>query len=114
MALPIATTVDAAELREKPLPVFLLGVALYAEEDILRTPRMEVVVYHEVEYLTVTFADLIHELREGYLAADKPLAGFAHVQVSQTPTAVTDYETGDDVSGFDCLVHQDDPFPDPT
>jgi hypothetical protein len=52
-------------------------VAVYAEEHLFGTPRMEVVLHHEVQKLPAAFADLVDELREGDAARDQTLAGVA-------------------------------------
>jgi hypothetical protein len=102
-----------SELPEQNIPLLDLGVTVYAEDDLLKTTGMEIVIHHEVENLPVTFPDLIHELREGYAPRNEPLAGLRIIEVSQPPARMPDDQTWDYVFRPDNLIRQNVPFPDP-
>lgn len=70
------------------------SVAIYAVYDILGTPRMKVMVHHEIQQLAVTFSDLIHELRERYTARDQAPTRLTRVQLPQMPIGVPYYQAG--------------------
>src|SRR5215212_9541270 len=103
--------VETFQLRAKECTVVETRVAVDAEEHLLRTARVQVVVQHEVEELPVLFADLIHELRERDAARDQTLARFVGVELSQTTVGVPHDEPRGDVSQTHSLLHhQDGPF----
>jgi hypothetical protein len=54
--------VEVFELGTQYGPIEVPSVAVYTEEYLLWTARMEVVIHHEVQNLSATFADLIDEL----------------------------------------------------
>ena len=90
-------TVEAFQLRAKESTVVETRLTVDAEEHLLGTTRMQVVVHHEIEKLPVLFADLIHELRERDAARDQTLARFVGIQLAQTTVGVPYDEPGGDV-----------------
>src|SRR3990170_4686207 len=80
--------VEVLELGAEDGPIVEFRVAVYAEEHLLGTPRMEVVLHHEVQKLPAAFADLVDELREGDATQDQTLAGVARLQLAQTTVGV--------------------------
>src|SRR5829696_803574 len=103
--------VEAFQLRAKEGTIVETCVAVDAEEHLLRTARVQVVIKHKVEELSVLFADLIHELRKRDAARDQTLARFVGIQLSQTTVGVPHDEPGGDVpQSHSLLHHQDGPF----
>jgi hypothetical protein len=56
--------IEVLELGTEYAPVVEPRVAVYAEEYLFGTSRVEVVLHHEIQKLPATFPDLIDELRE--------------------------------------------------
>jgi hypothetical protein len=106
-------TVEVIELGTQNGPVVECGVAVYTEEHLFATPRMEVVLHHEVKELLVALPDLIDELRERDAARDQTLARIARLELAQTPVGVPDDNPGGDVPDPHCLLRHEGPFLDP-
>jgi hypothetical protein len=110
-AVAPVVTVEAFQLRAKESTVVDTRLTVDAEEYLLGTTGMQVVVHHEIEKLPVLFADLIHELRERDAARDQTLARFVGIQLAQTTVGVPYDEPGGDVpQSHSLLHHQDGPF----
>src|SRR4028119_2042691 len=73
------------------------GVAVDAEDDLLRASRVQVVLHHKIQKLHVTVPDLIHELRKRDAARDQTLARLAGVELAESPVGMPDDKPGDDV-----------------
>jgi hypothetical protein len=54
--------VEEFELGTQYGPIEVPSVAVYAKEHLLWTSRMEVVLHHEVQKFSATFADLVDKL----------------------------------------------------
>src|SRR5215212_3062315 len=102
--------VEVLELGAEDGPVVDARVAGYAEEHFFGTPRMEVVLHHEVQELPTAFPDLIDKLREGDAARDQTLAGVARVELAQAAVGVPDDNAGSDVPDPHCLLRHEGPF----
>jgi hypothetical protein len=72
-------TIEVLELGTEDAPVVEPRVALYAEEHLFGTSRVEVVLHHEVQKLPATLPDLIDELRERDATGDQTLACVAWI-----------------------------------
>jgi hypothetical protein len=105
--------VEEFELGTQYGPIEVPSVAVYAKEHLLWTSRMEVVLHHEVQKLSATFAHLVDELRKGDAARDQTLARVAGLELSQSTVGVPDDDTGCDVPDLHCLLHDEGPFLDP-
>jgi hypothetical protein len=103
-------TVEALELGAKDGAVVEVRVAVYAEEDLLGASRVQVVLHHEIQELSVAVPNLIYELREGYAARDQTLAGLAWLEFPQATVGVPDDDPGCDVSNPYSLLRHDGPF----
>lgn len=102
--------VDVFELGAEHVTDVDLGVTVYAEEDLAGSPRVQVVIHHEIQQLPVAFPDLIRELSEGYAARDQPLASLAWPQLSQAPIGVSYDESRSDVRDPHLLIRHYGPF----
>jgi hypothetical protein len=102
--------IEALELGAKDGAVVEVRVAVYAEEDLLGTSRVQVVLHHEIQELSVAVTDLIDELREGYAARDQSLAGLAWLEFPQATVGVPNDDPGGDVSNPHSLLRHDGPF----
>jgi len=69
--------IEVLELGTEDGPVVEPRVAVYAEEHLFGTGRVEIVLHHEVEKLPATFPDLVDELRERDATGDQTLASVA-------------------------------------
>jgi hypothetical protein len=103
-------TIEVFELGAEDGPIAEPRVAVYAEEHLLGTPRMEVVLHHEVQKFPAAFADLVDELREGDAARDQTLASVAGLELAKATVGVPDYDTGGDVPDPHYLLHHEGPF----
>ncbi len=95
--LSAALVQELGELAEEPRAVAQASLKIYTKENFIRTPRMKVVLHHELEDLTVSVPDLIHELREGNAAGDQTLTCLARRELAQPPTGMPHDDAGDDV-----------------
>src|SRR4028119_1798394 len=92
-----ALIVEAGELGAEHAADAEAGVAVDAEDDLLRAPRVQVVLHHKIQKLHITVPDLIHELRKRDAARDQTLARLAGVEFAESPVGMPDDKPGDDV-----------------
>src|SRR5215210_621345 len=89
--------VEAGELGSQLGAHAEAGVAVDAEDDLLRAPRVKVVLHHEIEKLRVAVPHLVDELRKRDAARDQTLARLADVELAEAPVGMPDYKPGDDI-----------------
>jgi len=102
--------VDAFELGAEHVAVLDLRVTLYAEQDLSGTPRMQVMLHHEVQQSPIPFPNLVHELRERNAARDETLASLAWRQLSQATIGVPYDEPRSNVRDPHLLLRHYGPF----
>jgi hypothetical protein len=105
--------VEVLELGAEDGPVIEARVAVYAEKDLFGSPRVQVVLHHEIQQLPETLPDLIDELREGDAARDQTLTSLARVQLPQAAVGVPNDDPRGDVPDPHSLLRHEGPFLDP-
>lgn len=103
-------TVKLTELGTQNVALVKTRPAIYAEQNLGRTARMQVMLYHEIQELPVAFTDLIHEFRESYAARDQTLASLTRLKFTKTAACMPDYDSGSNILYSQTLLRHYGPF----
>src|SRR5919202_6404455 len=74
VAYDATQVIEPPQLSAQNIAAVEVSVAVYAVENLVGAPRVQVVLRHEIQKLSEASTDLVYELRERDLTCDQTLA----------------------------------------